>query len=167
MRRIPRKSHSGPIWLASALLILASLACSSLQAPTPTAVPTNTATSTPIPTATVRPTDTLWPTATPDVAATQRALDLRARIQGYVQNGYLDSDKGSFFKLQDATFDMAKMDCLNFKDAGYEDEAQGFAAWAEVKLSSASAVNYPEYSSCGFTFRLNDQGDAYTAMCQG
>jgi hypothetical protein len=112
----------------------------------------------------VLPTATLLPAETPDVAATQQASDLQTRIQGYVQNGYLTSNQGNFFNLKDATFDLAKMNYFNFQDSGYEDKTKNFAAWAHVKLSSASAVNYPQYSGCGFTFRFNDKGDSYSAM---
>jgi hypothetical protein len=157
-----KKNRFGPIGLASVVLIFASLACNALQASTSTAIPMNTSTS--LPTATASPMTILLPTETPDVSATQQASDLQTRIQGYVKNGYLTSNQGNFSNLQDATFDLAKMNYFNFQDAGYEDQTKNFAAWAHVKLSSASAVNYPEYSGCGFWFRLNDNGDGYAAM---
>ena len=159
-----KKNRFGPIWSAGILLIFVSLACSSIQAVPPTATALPTSISTSLPEATASPMSTLLPIETPDVVATQQASDLQTRIQGYVQNGYLTSNQGNFFNLQDATFDLAKMNYFNFQDSGYEDKTKNFAAWAHIKLSSASAVNYPEYSGCGFGFRLTDNGDTYTAM---
>jgi hypothetical protein len=159
-----KKNHINPIWSASILLILALLACSSFQMLTPTAAPTIASTTTSLPTSTARPTYTPVPTATLDVVATQQALDLQSRIQRYVQNNYLNTDQGSFFKIQDNTFALAKMNYLDFEDAGYKDTIKNFAAWTHIKLSSAAAVNYPEYSGCGFAFRENNKGDGYVAM---
>jgi hypothetical protein len=147
-------------------LLLASTACSTVapETPTPT-VPPATNTPLPTPTKTVRPTSTPRPTATPNLAATKEAADLQARIQNYVQNGYLPSDKGDFYKLQDTTFEWAQKDWLNFEDAGYGYKIKNFAVWADINVSSASAVNYPEYSGCGFAFRYNeDKGDMYTVI---
>lgn len=154
-----------PLRLAAAFLILAVLACSFLQAATvvPTVQPTNSPTSLP-PTATSVPTATPPPTETPDLAATKTAAGLQARIQGYVKNGYLASDQGSFVQLQDSTDSFAKKNYLRYSSAGYDSQVKNFAVWAHVGLTSASPVNYPEYSGCGFTFRVNDAGDAYTLM---
>ena len=113
-----KKNRFNSICLAVLALILVSLACGSFQTPplsTPTAASTSTSTSTSVPTATARPTNTLWPTQTPDLAATQQTLDLQSRIQRYVQNGYLASDKGNYFKLHDDTYQLAKMNFWTLK----------------------------------------------------
>jgi len=128
----------------------------------PTAVPTNTSTS--LPASTALPTDTVVPTETQDVAATQQTSDMQSRIQKYVQAGYLTSDKGNFTALVDSSSELAKKNYLSVKDAGFEDKTRDFAVWSHVKLSSAASVNYPEYSGCGFIFRLADNGDSYRAM---
>jgi hypothetical protein len=158
-----RKKLLNPIWLLGVLLIMATSACGSLNAPTPTAAPTNAPTATSLPTSTAQPTSTPVPTATQDLVATQQALDLQARIQRYIQNNYLNTAQGNFVKIEEATYALAKMNYLDFEDAGYNGTLQDFAAWTHIKLDSAASVNYPEYSACGFAFRINKNGDAYAA----
>ncbi len=159
-----KKNHLNSTQLACALLLLFALACSSLPAPMPTASPTTAPTATSLPTAAAQPTQTPVPTATQDLVATQQALDLQSRIQRYLQNNYLNTDQGKFVKLIETTYSLAKMNYLDFEDAGYNGVLKDFAAWTHIKLNSASSVNYPEYSGCGFAFRINKNGDAYAAM---
>lgn len=145
------------------IIIFASLACSGLTGAAPTATSAPTLTSEP-PTATVAPTLTPRPTSTPNIAATQEMEDAMTKVGNYVERGYLPSGQGELWDLDDASFDMAKINYLDFQFAGYEEKIKDFAVWTDLKVSSAAAVNYPEYSGCGFTFHLQDNGDAYTAM---
>jgi len=157
-----KKKNFGPIWFACTLFVFVSLACNALMPPASTAEPASTAQ--PLPTTAASPEPTLSSADTPDAAATQQASGLQTRIKKYVSDGYLTSDQGNFSPLTDATFELAKINYLSVKDAGYEEKAGDFAAWSHVKLTSAASVNYPEYSGCGFIFRLNDNGDSYRAM---
>ncbi len=157
--------HLRPFWTALIILVLASLACGVFQAATPTALPTET----PLPptatfTATTVPTATTTPTSTPNATATAKAQKDQETIQKYVDNGYLTSTKGTFFDLSPATFSMAKQYYLTFEDTGYKKGVTDFATWADIDMESASTVNYPEYSGCGFAFRFQPNGDGYTAM---
>lgn len=157
------KKDFGPIWKATIVLVLASLACSSTQAATPTAVPTNTSVP-PTATATLIPTSTPMPTATPNIAATKQVEADQAILQKYVDNGYLPSTDGTLYSLRSSTFNMAQQNYLDFEDSGATVPVTDFAAWADISWSSAGIVNSPEYSGCGFAFRFQDNGDGYTAM---
>jgi hypothetical protein len=153
-------------WLGFMILVLfvASIACSSAAAPTavpPTSTsvpPTSTAT------ATTPPTSTPKPTATPNLAATQEAQQDQATLQQYVDSGYISSTQGMFYDLTDNTREMAQKNYLDYDFTGFDGQVSDFAAWADLKWSSAAPVSYPEFSGCGFGFRMKDNGDAYTAM---
>ena len=157
-----KKKDLGLIWFACTVFIFVSLACSALLPSTPTAAPADTAQ--PLPTTAVNPEPTNPPADTPDVAATQQTSEVQTRIQKYVTAGYLTSDQGNFSALTDSSSELAKINYLSGKDAGYEEKAGNFAVWSHIKLSSAAPTNYPEYSGCGFIFHLNDNGDSYRAM---
>ena len=142
--------------------LLLSTACASAT-PTPAAAPT----STPVPptaTATTPPTRTPRPTATPNLAATQQVEADRAILQKYLDSEYISTTQGQFFKLTDNTREMAKRNFLDYDFSGYKDPVKNFVAWADLNWTSAGPVNYPEFSGCGFGFRMKDNGDAYTAM---
>jgi hypothetical protein len=156
-----QKNPLHPILLLGLIWILVSLACSTASAPTATPAPTKVPATA---TATLKPTATYIPTATANATQTQAAVDLQTRIQGYVTDGFLPSANGKFSPLTDQTVELAQANYLNFQDAGFEDKVKNFAVWSDVKMSAATSVNYPRYSGCGFTFRLKENGDAYTAM---
>jgi hypothetical protein len=148
--------------LAASLVLSA---CAPAATPAPTAAPTSTqAPPTPTSTATTPPTSTPRPTATPNLAATQEYEADQARLQKYVDAGYLSSTQGTVYKLSDQTQEMAQIHYLNYFDSGYGDTVKDFAAWADISMSSAASVAYPEYSGCGFGFRMKNNGDAYTAF---
>ncbi len=143
-------------------LLLVSTACAT-AAPSPTPVPTNT----PIPpsaTPTVKPTATPKPSATPNIAATQEAEADQATLQAYMDSGYISSTKGTLYELVDATQEVAQKNSLFPVFAGYKDATRNFVAWVDMEWSSAGPVNYPEYSGCGFGFRMKDNFDSYTTM---
>ncbi|MEW6406145.1 MAG: hypothetical protein AB1649_30540 [Chloroflexota bacterium] len=148
------------------ILLVVTAACSPQATPEPTATaipPTDT----PAPTATKTkiPTSTPTPTATPNLAATQEAEEVAARIQSYVDKGYLTSTEGELIKLDDYEREMAKIGYLDFDFAGTEDLVQNFAIWANIKWENAGPVGPPYYSGCGFNFRMDpDNFDGYTAM---
>lgn len=161
-----RRSQIGWFGFLVLTFLLASIACASVApAATPTALPTNTQVPpTFTATATTPPTSTPRPTATPNLAATQEAAADQARLQKYVDSGYIASTRGTIYALTDNTLQMAKINYINYDVTGYNDQVTNFAAWEDLKFSSAAPVAYPEFSGCGFGFRMKDNGDTYTAM---
>jgi len=159
------KNHKNKILSAFLALVFVTLACSSgsTTQPTPTSLP---ATDTPTPKPTDRPTSTPKPTATPNVAKTQEAEADLATIQKYVDNGYLSSANGKLYPLTDNTREMAQKNFLDYNLSGYDqDVITDFAVWADLDWTSAAPVNFPEFSGCGFGFRMQPSNfDAYTAM---
>ena len=146
------------------VFLLVSMACGA-AAPSPTPAPTSTQVPpTLTATATTPPTSTPKPTATPNLAATQEYQADQARLQKYVDGGYISSSKGTVYSLADNKQEMAQIHYLDYFSSGFKNTVKDFAAWADVELSSAAPVAYPEYSGCGFGFRIKDNGDSYTAM---
>lgn len=142
-----------------ALLIVSTACASATTAPAPT--PTSTAIP-PTPTATLKPTSTPKPTATPNIAATQAFEESQARVKNYVEAGYLSTQKGKLFKLRDYQNEWAQMNY--FSDAaatGYNSSAKDFVFRGDFQWESA--VTNPETSGCGVYYRLQDNGDFYTA----
>lgn len=157
-------TNSFQIVLVVVIISFVGSACS-MSSPAEPTVPPATNTPEPEPTATTEPTSTPRPTKTPNLAATQAMEEVQERIQGYVDNGYLPSTSGRLHSLDDVTRDMAMINYLDYEYAGFDNQIDNFAAWADITWESAGPVNYPEYSGCGFTYRFNeDNGDAYTAM---
>ena len=154
-----KKNRFAPIWSASILLVLVSLAaCSSLQAasPTVTATAVSMSTSTPLPTATVIPTDTPLPTETPDVAATQVYQDFYSQVQDYQSKGYFPSTEGTYQKLDDFSETAAEIDWLRWWPLA-DLFATNFVLNAHFSWSTASTI--PEDSGCGFVFALQSNKD--------
>jgi hypothetical protein len=148
--------------LASLVLILVTLACSSGQSATLTPVSTNTSIP---PSDTPVPTSTLKPTNTPDLAATKDAETDQVTLQKYVDSGYLSTTDGTIYPLNTTTFEMAQINYLNYQEAGASLPVTDFAFWGDVKWSSAGPVNSPEFSGCGIAFRVGSNiVDGYSAM---
>ncbi len=131
-----------------------------LPTETPTLVPTSTLTATPVPTATKTP----KPTSTPNFVATQIQEDALARVQDYYEQGYLASTNGHLYTLSDYSQEMAKINYLDFANTGYNQKTENFVVWGDFEWESAGPVNYPEYSGCGFGYRVQEAGDWYTAI---
>jgi hypothetical protein len=154
-------SRYNALFLFILILLVTGLACGGSATTsaeqvtdTPLAPPTNTP----------KPTATPKPTRTPDRAATQAMEDTLARVQSYYEAGYLPSADGELFALVDYSREMSKMNFLDFDFAGYENPVKNFAVWGDIKMQSARTVSFPEYSGCGFSFRVNpDNFDGYTA----
>ena len=164
------KTISTRLFYAFLVLILASLACSVGAQAEPTATPEPPATSTPLPTSTPIPTNTPEPTSTPrptktpNVAATQAHEKMMAEIQGFVDEGYITSGDGELVSLEDHYREMAKINYLTFNETGYDGLIQNFVFFGDVAWESAGPVNYPEYSGCGFAYRVKDGLGFYTAL---
>ena len=142
-----------------------SLACASSQ---PTPVPTNTAeqtattTATQAPTATrtLRPTPTPRPTQTPNLAATQRAEELNAKVQDYFGKGYLTTIEGRFRELDDFSFDWAQLGW--YRPFPIQDSVGDFFLSAHFKWDSA--FRNSDISGCGFIFGVQPNDDHYAVF---
>jgi hypothetical protein len=140
-----------------------SFACATAQS---TPVPTNTiessATETLIPTATktLRPSPTLRPTQTPNLAATERAEELRAEILGYFEKGYLTTMDGMFRELDEFSYEWAQLGFyLPFL---VEDAVDDFVLGAHFKWDSA--FKNSNISGCGFMFGIQPNDDHYAVF---
>ncbi len=152
--------HKKPYYsllFAAMVLILASQGCSSAQAPTPTAAPTKTS---PPPTATLRPTATLWPTSTPNATATQQYTEFYTQVQDYYTKGYLSSNSGNYFKLEDFSQEWPQINWYQWWLINRY--AADFVINAHFKWSTASPT--PEDSGCGFIFALQKNDNHYAVF---
>jgi len=150
-----------PLLLFVSLLILVSLACSTAAAvPTSTSTPEPTATITATPTNTPRPSPTPRPTKTPNLAATQRAAELRAEVQAYFDKGYLTKTEGSLRELDDFSYDWAQMGWYNWLPL--PDSVSDFYLSAHFKWDSA--YQNSDTSGCGFIFGLQQNDDHYAVF---
>jgi len=142
--------------IAVTLLFILMLACS--QTNTSPSTPTQAATVTLVPatpTNTAKPTSTPKPTVTPNVAATQQIEELNARLQTYVDEGYISTSKGDLYEFAQINY---------FSDpagTGYENKVKNFVFRADFDWENA--VKNPETSGCGVFFRLQENGDFYSA----
>jgi hypothetical protein len=98
------------------------------------------------------------------MTATAQVVELQNTVERYVESGYLPSFDGQLFDLDDFQKEAAKRNYVDFAPAGYPERFKDFAAWADIKLSSAAPANYPEFSGCGFIFHAEDNGDSYSAL---
>ncbi len=137
------------------------IACAT-TAPTATAVP---ATSTPIPataTATKPPTSTPRPSATPNVAATQAADAFQTRIKDYADKGYISTTAGTSYDLADYQNQWAEINYFSdVTSTGYDKPVKDFVFTGDFQWESA--VKNPETSGCGLYYRLQENGNYYTA----
>lgn len=146
-------------------IVFASLACSTLTPATPTPTePPATSTPVPAPTKTKRPTSTPKPSATPNVAATQAREKILADLQEFVDKGYITSMDGELVNLDKHFREMAKINYLSFSKAGYDAAVENFVFFGDIAWVSAGPVNFPEYSGCGFAYRVNSDVGFYTAL---
>ncbi len=147
-----RSKKQNPFMLFVFALMMVSLACSTIQPPTPTNTPVPTATITPTSTNTPRPSPTLRPTKTPDLAATQHTDELNAEVQGYFDKGYLTTTKGTFKELDDFQEECAQLGSYCWWLL--KSTASDFYMTAHFQWSSA--YRSADISGCGFIFATQD-----------
>jgi hypothetical protein len=147
----------------SLVLVVVSLACSTSQAtpaPSNTAEPTATATITSTPTRTPRPSPTPRPTKTPNFAATERAEELNAEVQQYLDQGYLSTTEGRFRELDDFSYDWAQLHY--YRPFLIQDGVGDFFLSAHFKWDSA--FKNSDVSGCGFIFGVQENNDHYAVF---
>jgi hypothetical protein len=171
-------NHKYPLWAATASFALIALACSLFTNVVPTAVPTAVPTQIPpelptaIPTQTVvapptsppmvTPEDTAIPLPSPDVAATQAISQVKADVKDYYDKGYLPFENGQIYLLDDFSKPSSSLDMFDFTRTGQQ--SQDFALWADIELDTTGSTQYPDYTGCGFAYRVQNNSDGYTAI---
>ncbi|MBN2386907.1 MAG: hypothetical protein JXB85_07795 [Anaerolineales bacterium] len=147
------------ISLFVSILALMALAGCTLPfgGPEPTATATATPTEAPTPTATTRPTLTPPPTRTPNLAATQAYEDMAADVQGYYDNGYIESTNGSYYPLDEFFADWAQIGWYSWQQTGYD--PADFVLQAHFSWETDTST--PNPSGCGIVFRLQNDGAHY------
>ena len=127
-----RPFKSNPFLLFIFILSVTAYACGgALADPTATSTPNPTATQTLVPTATATATNTPRPTRTPNLAATQKAEEILAEAQKYVEEGYLSSAEGSFKEYDDFREEWAQLGW--YQRWHFSEKAQNFSLSAHLK----------------------------------
>jgi len=161
-----------PVAIAS--IAVTTLACSLLTKAVPTATPTQappvlattipsqvvaeTPTNPPLPT----PVDTSIPLPTPDVTPTQDLSQVLGDVEDYYTRGYLPFENGQLYHLGDFSKTKPSINVFDFTRAGQQ--AQDFALWADIEMDSTGYPSYPDYSGCGFAYRVQNDNEGYTAI---
>jgi hypothetical protein len=146
------------------VFLIVTMACGAVApAPTATAAPTATqAPPTATGTATTPPTATVPPTQTPNVAATKEVEDFQAKVQSYIQAGYLSGANGDLYPLDDYRNEWAQMNYFSdLTSTGHNDAVKDFLFTGDFEWESA--VANPETSGCGLYFRVQNNGNFYSA----
>jgi hypothetical protein len=145
------------------IIAFVSLACATSQ-PTPTSTPepspSATATITPTATRTPRPSPTPRPTQTPNLAATERAEELNAEVQGYFEKGYLTTTEGRFRELDDFSYDWAQLGW--YRPFPVQNAVGDFVLSAHFNWDSA--FKNSDISGCGFIFGVQPNDDHYAVF---
>ncbi len=169
------KNRPGHIWAVIAGFASITLACSLFTAAVPTAgptqapfeLPTGIAPNTAVPSPTSAPPEpTAENTSTPvpagDVAATQAASQVMADVQDFYVKGYLPFQNGELHSLDDFSKTRPSVKVFDFTRAGQQ--SQDFALSADIELDSTGSTTYPNYTGCGFAYRVQNNSEGYTAI---
>lgn len=162
------------VWMAVSACAMLTLACGLYvdlgQEATPTPPPFQLPTG--IPPATAAP-----PTAPPPAPVTQavstsqpaseaspttQAENALVEVQDLYQRGYLSSADGQLLALDDFSLTSPALDLFHFERSGRQ--AQNFALWADIVLESRGDTTYPDYTGCGFAYRVQNNTHGYTAI---
>lgn len=147
-------------------MVLIVSACSNFApSPTPTNTAQPTATRTLVPTVTSTPTRTPRPTLTPNLTATQQVQDYQAKIQSYVDSGYLKTTDGRVRKYDDFASQWAQLGWyrrFGLRGSGSALPISEFAFNAHFKWSSA--YRNADISGCGVAFAIQPNDDHYAVF---
>ena len=163
------------LWAVIASLSLVTLACGLVINITPEAVPTQAsfvlptgippqpqvvASSTNPPPPTVE--NTSAPISTPKISATQADSQVMAEVQDYFEKGYLPFQNGKLTSLPDFSKTQPSMEVNDFTRT--KGQSQDFALWADIELNTIGSTKYPNYTGCGFAYRVQNNNQGYTAI---
>jgi hypothetical protein len=166
------KNHFHSILAFIASLMFAALACNfgatpanaiSTQAP-PTAFPADTPSQIfiPSPTSTPQPVVENTPAPTLEIPATQADSQIMIDVKDYYEKGYLPYENGELTSLPDFSTTQPAMEFHDFTRTRVQ--AQDFALWADIELNSIGSTTYPNYTGCGFAYRVQNHNQGYTAI---
>lgn len=150
-----------PIWAAIIGLMLITLACGLVDnfAPvtTPVQMPAELVATQAVTVASPTP-------PLPTVAiATEVDSQITAEVQEYYRRGYLPYQNGDLTSLPDfSKSQVSATDVYDFTRTGAE--SQDFALWADIKLNTVGSPAYPNYTGCGFFYRVQSNSQGYTAI---
>ncbi len=168
------KNHPGRIWVVIANFAPIVLACSLFASAVPAATPTQASFELPTgipprvvvasPTSPPEPTaeNTLIPLPTPVVAATEAMSPVMADVKDYYEKGYLPFENGQLYTLDDFSKTRPSIKVFDFTRTGQQ--SQDFALWADIELDSTGSTSYPNYTGCGFVYRVQNNSDGYIAI---
>jgi hypothetical protein len=160
------------VWAVIAMLALMALACGlsvdlvSTAVPTQPAflfptglpVPVSSATSPPLPTV---PNSSV-PSPAPEVTATGAGSQVTADVQDYFGRGYLPYENGELQILDDFSQSRPGLSAFDFTPTHHD--VQDFALWADIVLRTTGITTYPNYTGCGFAYRVQNNNEGYTAI---
>jgi hypothetical protein len=164
------KNHHDKILAVTGSFAVIALACSLFTNPIPTQTPfvpptvtptqpvTASHTISPVPAAT----ETSFPQPSPEVTVTDENSQVTAEVQDYYEKGYLPYQNGQLHLLDDFSKTNLSGDIYDFTRTGQQ--AQDFALWADIELDSTGSPVYPNFTGCGFAYRVQSNSDGYIAM---
>jgi hypothetical protein len=94
------------------------------------------------------------------LAATERAEELNAEVQEYVEKGYLATTEGRFRELDDFSYEWAQLHY--YKPFLIQEGVSDFFLSAHFKWDSA--FKNSDVSGCGFIFNVQENGDHYAVF---
>ena len=107
-------------------------------------------------------TEAVIPTLETDSVTTELPSDLTAEVRNYYEMGYLPFQNGKLYVLDDFSRSSLPSKIFDFSRTGQE--AQDFALWADIELDSKGSTTYPNYTGCGFAYRVQNNSEGYTAI---
>jgi hypothetical protein len=120
--------------------------------------PISSPTSQPAPTAE----NTATPTPEPAGTATQDTSQVAADVKDYYARGFLPFENGQLTLLDDLS--RTSLSLSVFDLANTHVHVQNFAVWADIELNSNGSPTYPDYTGCGFAYRVQNNNEGYTAI---
>jgi hypothetical protein len=170
-----REIHSHRIRAAIAVLALMALACGldlglGPTAPPPTVPPPPPQLPTAIPLPISSPIslpepaaqDSAAPPAVPEATAAEAGGDVMAEVDNYYQKAYLPFENGELSVLDDVSMAGRSLNVFDFTRT--RQQVQDFALWADIVLQTTGTTEYPDYTGCGFAYRVQNNNEGYTAI---
>jgi len=168
------KNCSYRIGVVISVYMLVTLACGLQidlgQTIAPTQAPFQLPTGIPPATAVILPTNSPEPPAPPaatplpatEAGVTDESGNVAADVQDYFEKGYLPYKNGQLYELDDFAKTTPSLEIFDFTRT--RQQAQDFALWADIELNSTGSTKYPDYTGCGFAYRVQNNSDGYTAI---
>lgn len=167
------KQRPSRTWSVIAVLALTALACGlsvnldSTAVPTqapfqlPTGIPAAVSSPTAPPEASVQAPSV--PFQPPESTATQANVQATADLPNYYMKGYLPYQVDQLQTLDDFSKTGSTLHVVDLTRARLQ--VQDFEVWADIELkTTGSTPTYPNYTGCGFAYRVQNNSEGYTAV---